>query len=119
LTLRNKYFIGKYGTKWARRPPNQRVRTSKVNIVVEKPGVIGDAKNANCILDAWNLSFTNNIIENIVACTNIFIQVNIRSKFGRERDARFTTVQEMKALFGVLYIIGALKNGHRSTKDMW
>lgn len=25
----------------------------------------------------------------------------------------------MKALFGVLYIIGALKNGHRSTKDMW
>lgn len=44
---------------------------------------------------------------------------NIRSKFGRERDARFTTAQEMKALFGVLYIIGALKNGHRSTKDMW
>lgn len=119
LTLRNKYFIGKDGTKWARRPPNQRVRTSKVNIVVEKPGVIGDAKNANCILDAWNLFFTNNIIENIVACTNIFIQVNILSKFGRESDARFTTVQEMKALFGVLYIIGALKNGHRSTKDMW
>lgn len=115
LTLRNKYFIGKDGTKWARRPPNQRVRTSKVNIVVEKPGVIGDAKNANCILDAWNLFFTNNIIGNKVACTNIFI----RSKFDRERDARFTTVQEMKALFGVLYIIGALKNGHRSTKDMW
>ncbi|KAE9522330.1 hypothetical protein AGLY_017276 [Aphis glycines] len=60
LTLRNKYFIGKDGTKWARRPPTK-----------------------------------------------------------EEMDARFTTVQEMKALFGVLYIIGALKNGHRSTKDMW
>ncbi|KAL4152780.1 hypothetical protein QTP88_000613 [Uroleucon formosanum] len=119
LTLRNKYFVGKDGTKWARRPPNQRVRTSRVNIVLEKPGVIGDAKNANSILDAWNLFFTYEIVENIVACTNIFIDVNIRSKFGRERDARYTTIPEMKALFGVLYIIGALKNGHRSTKDMW
>jgi len=61
LILRNKYFIGKDGSKWARRPPNQRVRTSQVNIVVEKPGVIGDAKTANCILNAWNLFFTNNI----------------------------------------------------------
>lgn len=119
LILRKKYFVGKDGTKWTRRLPNQRIRTSSVNIVTEKSGVVGDAKNCNSILDAWHLFFSTEMIENIVSCTNIYIDVNIRSKFGRERDARYTTLQEMKALFGVLYIIGALKNGHRSTKDMW
>jgi len=103
LTLRNKYFVGNDGTKWERRPPNQRVRTSRVNIVLEKLCVIGDAKNANSLLDAWNLFFTYEIVENIVAGTNIFLDVNIRSKFGRERDARYTTIPEMMLFWCVIY----------------
>lgn len=45
-------------------------------------------------------------------CTNIFIDVNIRLTFVRERNAKLTTVQEMKVLCSVLYIIGTLKNGY-------
>ncbi|KAL5242715.1 hypothetical protein ACI65C_010125 [Semiaphis heraclei] len=33
------YYIGKDGTRWNKRAPNQRVRTSKKNYVTEKSGV--------------------------------------------------------------------------------
>lgn len=50
LTLRNRYFIGKDGTKWARRLLlNQIVRSPKVNTIMEKPDVMGDAKNIRCM----------------------------------------------------------------------
>ncbi|KAL4144046.1 hypothetical protein QTP88_006280 [Uroleucon formosanum] len=119
LNLRKKYFVGKDGTKWSRRPPNQRIRVASVNHVTEKHGVTEIAKNTKTILEAWNLFFPLEMIEHIVECTNIYIDLNIRSKSGRERDARPTNVIEIKSVFGILYTIGALKNGHRKTRDIW
>ncbi|KAL4091351.1 hypothetical protein QTP88_026053 [Uroleucon formosanum] len=35
LNLRKKYFVGKDGTKWSRRPPNQRIRVASVNHAIK------------------------------------------------------------------------------------
>ncbi|XP_025195652.1 piggyBac transposable element-derived protein 4-like [Melanaphis sacchari] len=66
LNLRKKYFVGKDGTKWSRRPPNQRIRVASVNHVTEKHGVTEIAKNTKTILEAWNLFFPLEMIEHIV-----------------------------------------------------
>lgn len=110
LNLRKKYFVGKDGTKWSRRPPNQRIRVASVNHVTEEHGVTEIAKNTKTILEAWSLFFPLEMIEHIVECTNIYIDLNIQSKFGRDRDARPTNIIEIKSVFGILYTIGKYYN---------
>ncbi|CAI6354307.1 unnamed protein product [Macrosiphum euphorbiae] len=58
------------------------------------------------------------MIEHIVFCTNIYID-KIKSNFTRERDVAHTTTREIKGLLGCLYMIGAIKCGHRNARDLW
>ncbi|KAE9528810.1 hypothetical protein AGLY_012385 [Aphis glycines] len=118
LSMRVQYFVGKDGTKWFRKNPTQNIRTIKQNLVTEKSGVKGVAKNAKSEMESWEIFFSNPIIETIVKCTNIYI-AKVRCNFSRDRDALDTNNREIKALIGCLYIIGAIKGGHRSTLDLW
>lgn len=43
--------------------------------------------------------------ENIVFCTNLYIR-KLRPKFSRPRDALDTNITDMKAVIGILYLIG-------------
>ena len=45
------YYVGKDGTKWNKRAPNQRVRTSKKNYVTEKSGVSPTIRNKTNVLE--------------------------------------------------------------------
>ncbi|CAI6365069.1 unnamed protein product [Macrosiphum euphorbiae] len=76
------------------------------------------AKNAKTEIDAWYIFFTGPMIEHIVFCTNIYID-KIKSNFTRERDVAHTTTWEIKGLLGCLYMIGAIKCGHRNARDLW
>ncbi|CAI6353650.1 unnamed protein product [Macrosiphum euphorbiae] len=112
-------FYGKDGTKWNRRKPNLRTKNPSYNKITEKPGVTNLAKNAKTEIDAWYIFFTGPMIEhNIVFCTNIYID-KIKSNFTRERDVAHTTTREIKGLLGCLYMIGAIKCGHRNARDLW
>jgi len=51
LSMRVQYFVGKDGTKWFRKNPTQNIRTIKQNLVTEKSGVKGVAKNAKSEMD--------------------------------------------------------------------
>jgi len=82
-------------------PSTQRIRVTSVNQVIEKSRVTKIAKCAKTILERWNLIFPWEMIEHIVECTNIYINLNILSKFGRERYAKPTNVAEIKVVFGV------------------
>lgn len=57
----------------------------------------------------WNLLLTDDIIEEIVNCTNIYLQ-NIRAKFSRIRNVTDTDGEEVKPVFGNLYMTGILKS---------
>ncbi|CAI6358817.1 unnamed protein product [Macrosiphum euphorbiae] len=94
-------FIGKDGkTFWKYCPPPKNNRIRRHNIVRHIPGVKGLAKNANSVEESWNLFFPDSILEQIVTYTNIYLD-RIRPKFDRSRDARPTSLTEIKALIGL------------------
>lgn len=112
-------FIGKDGkTFWKYCPPPKNNRIRRHNIVRHIPGVKGLAKNANSVEESWNLFFPDSILEQIVTYTNIYLD-RIRPKFDRSRDARPTSLTEIKALIGLLYLAGVHQSSHVNIKDLW
>ena len=51
-------------------------------------------------------------------CTNIYI-TSISDNFERERDARLTTIIEVRAFIGLLYFCGVHKSSHVNVRDVW
>lgn len=43
----------------------------------------------------------------------------IKNKYKRERDAKSTTLTEMRAFVGLLIVIGANRSGRQNLKDFW
>ncbi|XP_043462873.1 piggyBac transposable element-derived protein 4-like [Leptopilina heterotoma] len=113
------FFIGKdKTTKWSASPGNKNVRTRKHNIIKKLPGVKGEAKNAKSILECWQLFFTDSMIKKIVEYTNIRLD-KIKRNYKRERDVRPTSVIEIRAVFGLLYLIGTKKSNHLNLEELW
>lgn len=114
-------YVGKNGeTRWNYFPhPNaSRGRARRRNIVTHLPGPIRQARNVTTPLESWKLFFPDNVLEEIVIFTNIWIRIN-REKYSRERDAGDTTLTEIKAVFGLLYLAGTMKCSHTNLKDLW
>lgn len=104
--------------KWSKTPPLSTVRTRAHNIVLHLPGVKQSAKSAKSPLECFNLFFTNEILDLLVTNTNKYIE-KIRDKFQRDRDAKSTNVDEMKAFLGLLIMAGVLRASHLNYIDLW
>ncbi|XP_043475651.1 piggyBac transposable element-derived protein 4-like [Leptopilina heterotoma] len=114
-----KFFIGKdKTTKWFSSPENKKVKTRKHNIVIRLPGVKTAAKNAQSILECWELFFTKNMIEKIVNFTNIQLD-KLRRNYKNAKDVRPTSEIEIRAVLGLLYMIGVKKGNHVNLKEFW
>lgn len=112
-------FIGKdKKTKWLKEKPKSNVRTPAHNIVTKLPGNIGEAKNILTPSESWELLINEKMIRNVVNCTNIYI-TSISDNFERERDARLTTIIEVRAFIGLLYFCGVHKSSHVNVRDLW
>ncbi|XP_054709139.1 piggyBac transposable element-derived protein 4-like [Uloborus diversus] len=111
-------YVGKDGTKWSKIKNRQNVRIPSHNVILKLPGNIGDAKKVSSVLDSWQLLIDDSILLNIVACTNKFIET-IAHNFDRDRDAKETSIIEIKALIGLLYFGGLHKSSHVNVKDLW
>lgn len=98
-------YYGKDGTKWNREKPLQIRRAYAQNVLTEKSGVKETAIQAKTIVDSWYIFFPKSMLEIIVKCTNVYIQ-KVRRNFTRERDASDTNIAEIKAVIGILYMIG-------------
>lgn len=61
---------------------------------------------------------TVEIVDEIVNCTNICIRQK-QDAFSRIRDAKETTREEILALLGLLYFIGAKKQSHTDFHEIW
>ncbi|KAK9702393.1 Transposase IS4 [Popillia japonica] len=111
-----KVVVGEW--KWQRHPLSQRKRTPAQNIVMQLPRVIGDAKQGNGIYESWNLLITDTMIQEIVECTNKYIQ-SIQAQFSRSRDAKITDITEIKALIGLLYLAAVYHANRLSLDELW
>lgn len=117
-TNRHLFYISKNGTKWAKHAPSTSVRTRRQNIVIHLPGAKGTAKNLVDPLQCWSAIFTNDMLDIIVQNTNIFIQKN-SANYKDQSDVKPTNIVEIKALIGMLYLMGLYKSGRKNTKDFW
>lgn len=110
-------YKGKDGTTWKFVEPIQTVRTRRENIVTHLPGTKGAAKQVNTPLKAWQCFFSDEVLQKIVDYTNIYI--DIKNNYTRDRDAKNTNLEELKALIGLLYYAGVLKSSHLHTDELW
>lgn len=113
------HYVGKDKvSKWRKTKPVTNVRTRAHNIISHLPGVKGSAKEAKSPLDCWKSQITNDMLELIVTNTNKYI-TTIKEHYYRERDAKETTLIEVKALIGLLYLAGFLRSGRQNIYDLW
>lgn len=102
---RGPVYISTNGTIWHKDIPSV-TRTRTQNIRIRPPGPKGDAAwSAKDPLSCFELFFTQDILEILVRCTNIYVD-KIKDNFQRNRDAKPTDIVEMRAFLGLLYIMG-------------
>lgn len=114
-----KCFIAKdKATQWSKEKPKANIRTPAHNIITKLPGNIGNAKNVHTPNESWQLLISEEMMLKVVNSTNIFI-TTISQNFQRERDARITSIIEIRAFIGLLYFCGVHKSSHVNVRDLW
>jgi len=105
-------------TKWTRQVPPRNRRTPKKNIVSHLPGTKGVARNARTPIECWDLIFDTNMLDKIVECTNYQISL-VKKNYSRDRDARDTNQEEIRAYIGLLYMLGVKKLNRTPLEEIW
>lgn len=118
----NAAYISKDSTKWEKEPVRQRTRTTQENIIREKSGVKREYQEVKTHQDCFDLFFNENIMITVCLFTNEKIRyTNMLSSRKNQNDPTFeeTTITELKALFGLLFLAGLSHAGRRNTNDLW
>lgn len=115
-----RFFIGRdTETIWISKPFSSG-KTKAKNIIKTLPGPKGNAKNIHKEVDAFSLFITDQMIDDIVTNTNIYIQKKkIEIEYSRPRDCKETTKTEIKALLGAQFFIGIKKGSHTNCLELW
>ncbi|XP_030745484.1 piggyBac transposable element-derived protein 3-like [Sitophilus oryzae] len=130
-TITRNAWYGKDGTKWSKTPVI-RGRTASHNLVTVLPGPKGTVRNnpPSTPLQAWSLLLTDDMLGQLVIYTNIKIGTCREKyrKFKRRLHSKKkcrpvftsdTTLSEMRAFLGLLYLQGIFKSGHEDIRSMW
>lgn len=113
------YFLSKDGQiKWSKDPVRTSSRTQKKDIITKLPGVKSEYRNIDEVYDAFNIFFSDEVINLLVENTNLYINF-IKSNFKRERAARETDEHEIRALLGLLILGGVYRSAHLNFQDLW
>ena len=114
------FFIGKNNeTLWASKPLSITRKTRSKNIIKTIPGPKGEARKCKSQLDCFLQIISLEMIDEIVNYTNIYIAKKLAERIElsetpiRERDYKPTSMSEIKAGFGALFLI-AVKRGNRA-----
>ncbi|KAJ8948877.1 hypothetical protein NQ314_008338, partial [Rhamnusium bicolor] len=112
------YYLGKDKvTQWKKACP-PKTRTKVHNIFDKKPGPVNNAANAKTIFECFEIFFTEKIIQAVTQSTNIYID-DIKEKYEHDIDAKPTGTCEIRALLGMLYLLGVCKSGRQNITDFW
>lgn len=116
---RTKYVYGKDKYKWCVQIPETRGRRSNVTIIL--PKAKHTAAVARTPLEYWSALFTDDVLQIVLKYTNEEIaRFRPDTAVGdKEAYQRPVGMNELKAFIGILYLLGACKNGHVSAKEFW
>ncbi|KAG8288376.1 hypothetical protein J6590_018896 [Homalodisca vitripennis] len=84
-------------------------RTPRRNIVTTLPGVNAVARNAKTAYESWKLFFPDNLVDDIVRCTNEQLTLMSEKYANGAKVFPQTDFCEMEAFLGVLYLAGVKK----------
>ncbi|CAH1996673.1 unnamed protein product [Acanthoscelides obtectus] len=102
----DQFFIGKDQETIWKSTPLPSAKTASKNIIKLLPGPRAAAKNTPKEIDASNVFITEDMIEDIVTNTNIYIQKKRSDvEYSRASDCRDRRIK-IRALFGALYFVG-------------
>lgn len=62
--------------------------------------------------------FTKEAMDLFLISTNMYLQ-SIQENFGRDRDCKVLSSEELLAFFGLLLMSGVLRSSHLNYKDLW
>ena len=116
--LEERILLAKSGIEWKETPFRANVRRSSRNIVTEKSGPLGAAKNCKTPLDIFSLFMPPSLITKITDHTNQKIE-KIRERYGSSYVAAKTTNSELLAVLGILIISGAQQASRHDIQDLW
>ena len=111
-------YKSKDGTLWQKHVPRTSGRARTHNIISHLPGTKGEATRSKSYLECWSVFFNDEMLNSIVECTNIFIS-QVAQNYKDPSDARPIDLAELKAVIGLLYIMGMFKSGRQNSKDFW
>ncbi|CAG4941496.1 unnamed protein product [Parnassius apollo] len=104
--------------RWRKQPPPPTCRTRSQNIVTHLPGPKAICRGADTAEKAWILLFSKEWLEKVVLYTNQKIQSQ-KFNYQRDRDSSETDMIEIRALIGLLYLIGLYKSSHVRISDVF
>lgn len=110
-------LFGKDGYKWSGISPTPETgKTPARNVVYIRPGPVGSAKELTEPIDTFSLFFNDDILTDILIYTNQRILV-LQNKYKTQNaSTSVTSISELKALFGLLFLAAALKDNHLSAE---
>lgn len=104
---KHNFFLAKGGTKWAKQRRNRNVRTRAENIITHLSGVQGHAKEQKTASKCWQLFLSDEMLTHIVRYTNSKIESKcVNYNADHQYLVKPTSLPEVKALFGLLYLAG-------------
>lgn len=118
--LSEKYAYGKNRYKWSKIPPTLG-RTRSHNIIVHLPGLKQVAKNLQNSdpINYWTLLITDEMINEIVKCTNEKITDLSHAYEKTASFVNYTDEVDMKAFFGLLYLTSIFKSNHEDVEGLF
>ncbi len=112
-------LVGKDGHQWSAMPLERKGAAAPRQFILYPPSTRGDIKKAKTPLETWEFLINTTILEKILKHTNENIRqttVNIAKKQSYHTE---TTMTELRALIGLLYLAGALKSARVDTEELW
>ncbi|KAG8233265.1 hypothetical protein J437_LFUL009975 [Ladona fulva] len=105
---------------WKKTPYTVKTKTKGKNICKIQPGLKSCAIDITDEVSAFQKMVDGEMVEDIVKFTNLYIggkctEVN----YSRDRDARVTSVTEILALYGALFLIATKHGHHTNILELW
>lgn len=114
------YLYGRNRYKWSTQPPAT-CRTRKHNIITHLPGLKGPALNNKPTqpVEAWNLLFTEGMLQNILESTNEKI-TELSANYGPTCTyVNHLSHTELRAFLGLLLLSGIMKSNHEDVDSLF
>ncbi|XP_028174325.1 uncharacterized protein LOC114362938 [Ostrinia furnacalis] len=118
-TSNQPFYTGKDGvTIWSSQPSRSTAKSENISL---KPGVKPVARNAKTEMECWKHFISDNMLEQILCHTNALIKQRQLAVSKKSCDSfmKETTIDELLALFGLMYLAGLNRSNRQNLNDLW